>query len=254
MTRAFLIFLIGLIFMASSSQARVFDMGSESFASYLKLVYQPTTIQKSGFEKASPHNESYDQSLTLLYAGEFGLVYATPTVNFRFGIEIIRPPTLKDVKATDAGGTELYTLNSDVSVVIPKVGLELNMKKWKTSRLYLMASYGQGNLGMVNSYTMAAAGTTLTGKSDFTEDGRGTGTQMEGALAFEMLAFDSTSLALEVGQRTLKFDSIKHSRDTNSIAQGSVTKGAEMLNADGTARTLDFTGFFAALNFRFWVF
>lgn len=229
-------------------------MGSESFASYLKLVYQPTTIGKSGFEKASPHGETYDKSLALLYAGEFGVVYATSVVNLRFGIEIIRPPTLSEVSATDASATELYKMNSDVSVVIPKFGLEFNMKKWKTSRLYLMGSYGQGNLGMVNSYTMTPAGTALTGKSDFTEDGRGTATQLEGALAFEMLAFDSTSIAIEVGQRSLKFDSLKHSRDTDSLAQGSVAKGADLLNADGTARTLDFTGFYAALNFRFWVF
>jgi len=246
-------FLVGMLFISQQSEARVFDMNAEKFAGYFRAGYAPSTINKTAFEFASNHSETYDAQMTFLYGGEFGFVYASPFLSLRFGIEAIRPPTLK-VSATDASGTALYSLNSDVSVVIPKIGFEFNIKQKNTSRFFFNVNYGQGNLGLVNTYTMLTAGTTLTGKADFTEDGRGSATCLDGALAYETLLTDTTTMVLDVGYRNLKFDSITHNRDVDSIAQGAVAKGAAMLNADGTARSLDFTGYFASLMFRFWVF
>lgn len=228
-------------------------MNTERFAGYFRAQYAPSTIKKTAFELASNNSEVYDNDVKLLYGGEFGFVYASRFVSMRFGLEVIRPPTLK-VNATDAAGTALYTIDSDVSAVIPKIGFEFNFRQRPTSRLFLNVNYGQGNLGLVNTYTFTTAGTTLAGKSDYTEEGRGSATSLDGSLGYETLLTDTTTMVLDVGYRSLKFPTIAHTRDTNSIAQGAVTKGTAMLNADGTARSIDFTGYFASLAFRFWVF
>jgi hypothetical protein len=251
-----LVLILG-IFGSGVSQARVFDMNREKFAAYLKAQYAPTTIKKSGFEAASNNNETYNAEMTTLYGGEFGFIYSTRFVGMRFGLEVIRPPTLKVTASDASGATPYYDLASDVSVVIPKVGLEIIVGQWKESRIFLNANYGQGNLGMVNSYTFTAAGTAATGgMTDYTEDGRGSATNIDGSLGLETLLFDTTTLAFEAGYRTMSFSTINHNRDvaTGTLAQaGAITKGTQMLNANGSARTLDFTGPFVNLMFRFWV-
>jgi hypothetical protein len=228
-------------------------MSGERFATYLKAQYAPTNIKKSAFENASSHGEVYDSEMTFLYGGEFGFLYKNANVGMRFGLEVIRPPTTK-ANAADAAGTALYALNSDVSVVIPKIGFEYKIKQWHESRLYVSANYGSANLGLTNAYTFTAAGTTATSKSDYTEEGRGSATTYDGALGFETLLVDNTTISFEVGYRSLNFSVINHSRDADTIAQNSVTKGTQMLNADGTARTLNFSGDFANIVLRFWVF
>jgi hypothetical protein len=245
----FVVFLVG----AGVTEARVFDMNAEKFAGYFKAQYAPSVVKQTAFALASNNGEVYDNSLTTLYGGEFGFIYSSRFINMRFGIEAIRPPTLK-VNATNTGGTALYEVDSDVSVVIPKVGFEFNIRQRNTSRFFLNVNYGQGNLGLVNTYTFAAAGTALTGKTDYTEDGRGSAMNLDGALAYETLLADSTTMVIDVGYRSLKFPTITHNRDVNNISQGSVTKGTQMLNADGSARGLDFTGYYASLMFRFWVY
>ena len=244
---------LAVLLLSFLAEARVFDMNSEKFAAYFRGNYGPTSIGKGAFEKASAFNETYNNELKTITAGEFGFVYAASFMNTKFAIEVIRPPSLKGTNATDANDNSLYSLDSDISAVIPKIGFEFNLKKWKAARLFLNSNFGTGTLILSNAYTFTTAGTALTGKTDFTEEGRSTSTMIEGNLGIEFLMFDTTTMTLDIGYRSLKFTTITHNR-TASTLMGDKVKGDPMLNTDGTAREIDLSGAYASLGFRFWLF
>ena len=242
-----------VLFLSESSWARVFDINSEKFAAFFRANYGPTSIGKAAFEGASSYNETYESGLTSIQAGEFGFARASRYLSFRFAIEVVRPPSLKEISATDASAVRLYTLNSDISAVIPKFGFEFNIKQWRASRMFINTSMGQASLVLSNAYTFTTDGTTLTGVTDYTEEGRATASLIEAALGFESLLFDTTTFTFDIGYRSLKFSEIKHNRDAVTLS-GSKVKGDSMLNTDGTARAIDLTGYYASLGFRFWIF
>jgi hypothetical protein len=245
-----------LLLFSVSAQARVFDINRETMAAYFRVNYGPSTIGKKSFELADPNyaNETYDAQTKEAYATEFGFVRTTRYLGIRFGIELIRPPSLSTLNASDSAGNVYYTLTSDVSVVIPKVGLEFNIKQWKESRLFLNVNFGSGNLTVNNNYYMTPYGTAnLSGSPvDYTEEGKATATALDGAIGFETLLFDTTTMVFEAGYRQLKFSSITHNRTANTL-QGAKAKGDPFDNADGTHRELDFTGYFVGASFRFWI-
>lgn len=243
------VFLIGGF--GSFAQARVFDINTEKFAAYLGGSYGPTSIGKAAFENASANGETYDSGLATIYSGEFGFIYSSRYLNVRFGIEVIRPPTT-GVIATNAAGTTLYNLNSDMTVITPKIGFEFNLKQWKESRVFANVNYGSANLGLNNNYIFPAGG-PLSPKTDYTEEGRSTAALIEGSLGWEILMFDTTTLVLSAGYRQLNFAKLTHNRDVSTL-QGDKVKGDAMLNVDGTERAINMTGYFAGLAFRFWVF
>jgi hypothetical protein len=51
----------------------------------------------------------------------------------------------------------------------------------------------------------------------------------------------------------MEFASINYNKDVTNIG-GARVKGEKALNSDGSARTMDFTGYYAALSFRIYIF
>ncbi len=249
-------FLIGLLLFSLvfsvESEARLFDINTETFAAYFRLNYAPSTLKKTTYEKSSPFGETYSGDITAIYGGEFGFVYSTRYLNVRFGLEVVRPPTLA-VTASNSAGTKLYDLSSEITAVIPKIGIEYNIRQWHETRLFLNGNYGLGNLGMNNSYTFTSTGTAapMSG-ADYTEEGRGTAALTEGCIGLETLMFDTTTLVFDVGYRQLNFTSLTQNRSATTL-NGAVAKGDTMLNTDGSKRSVNMTGTYAGLAFRFWI-
>lgn len=242
-----------ILSVSSQSSAMIFDMNLEKFAAYFRANYAPTTSNKATYEKSSPFSEVYTGDLTVIYGAEFGFVYSTRFLNIRFGLDVIRPPTLK-VEAANVSGTKLYDLTSDISAITPKIGIEYNVRQWKNSRIFLNANYGQSTLGLNNAYAFTASGAAAPiGGVDHTEEGRASATLIEESLGYEVLMFDTTTVVFDLGYRSLKFASITHNRDATTL-QGAKVKGDAMLNTDGTNRQVDLTGYYAGIQFRFWVF
>jgi hypothetical protein len=233
--------------------ARVFDINTEKFASFFRGSYAPSALGKTAFENASANNEIYNAEVKSLQSGEFGFIHATRYLNIKYSIEVVRTPSLSAVIATNASGTELYSLASDISAVVPKIGFEFNLKQWRQTRISLNTSVGQGNLVLTNAYTFTEAGTAATSRTDYTEEGRATATLLDGALAFETLLFDTTTFLIDVGYRQMKFTEIKHNRDCAGLI-GNNVKGDVMVDVDGTNRVIDLTGSYVGLGFRFWIF
>ncbi|MBX2994495.1 MAG: hypothetical protein KF681_06730 [Bdellovibrionaceae bacterium] len=247
---AFFILAFGL-----SAEARVFQIGEESFAAYLRGQYGLAGQKDEPFAPASGAGSKFSDEYKTNMSYEFGFVYATPKVSLRIGFEFLKPADLKDMKGTDSGGgTEYYSVSNNISGFIPKVGVELNFKQWAQSRLFASANYGMATVTVQNSYTFTPAGVTAypTPGADFREEIKGDGSLVEGSLGFETLLSDSTTIVLDAGYRTLEVGSFKHNVDSKGF-QGNVSKGDTAKNTNGSDRTLNLNGGFVGLMIRVWI-
>lgn len=235
--------------------SRVFDINKESFAAYLRGQYALAQQGDIPFAPSSGSGTTFSDSYSYNLAYEFGFVYATRFVNWRFGFEVIKPTDLRGIKGTNStGSTDYYTVTNTISAYIPKIGLEFNLKNWSASRIYASVDYGMATANVQNSYTFTAAGSTQypTPGADFREEVVGTGTSIESSLGFETLLSDTTTVVLEGGYRTLEINGFKHNVDATTF-RGAVSKGDQALNADGSERSLSLSGGYAALVLRIWI-
>jgi len=241
-----------ILFAALSAEARVFNINNESFAAYIRGTYGPK-FENTLNSKSSGNDVTLNSEHDYNFSGEFGFIYASPYMNVRFGLEILKPTDIKDAMGKSSSEAELYSMTSEVSVLIPKFALEVNVYRWPVSRVYVSGGAGYANLAARNSYTMTAAGTAaLGGLTEFYEDMRGGAMAYEGTVGYEHLLSDSTTFVLEGGYRSLVFDDIRHNRDVTGF-QGAVVKTDRARNMDGSHRTLDLTNWFAGLALRFWI-
>lgn len=247
------VYIIFLLFSSEISEARVFSFSNESFAGYIRTGYglglENGAMSKSNGTAGTPADSTIKFPYNL--SGEFGFVYSGSHINFRFGIEVLRPQTI-DTAGTN-GGTELYDLKSEASVVIPKLGLEFNFIKTPWHRVYMYMAGGSASLAARNAYTLTAAGDAAYNPiDDFYEDLRGTATTYEGSFGYEGLLADTTTWSIELGYRSLNFTRITHNRAANTFT-GNVVKGDVATNTDGSDRNLNLTGAYASIGFRFWI-
>lgn len=243
-------FLLGF---ASPALARTVNLMNESFAPYVRGTYQQSLLNKKTFADSSGSGNSFSGDLPSIANYEFGFAYSIKEITLRFGFEVIRPSAVKDISGTNAAGTELFTVDTDVSGYVPRIGLDINIKQWTSSRIFLNASYGLANVTVQNSYGFTSAGTAAYSLADFREEVKGSAPMTEYGLGFEYNAFDTTTVVLDAGYRYLKVDEFSHNVDVTNF-QGAVTKGATALGNDGGRRSLDLSGYFASLHLRFWLF
>lgn len=248
---AFLLCLLCLLPLGAS--ARVFDVGKEKFGTYLKGSYSTAPVGQSMFEKSSGTGMTFDNEVKYLPGYEFGFLWSMPWFNMRFGFELITPSKLKDVEARDASDNLIYNLTSDFSVATPKIGLEVNVNRWKESRTFVGGDWGMANLTVTNSYTFQSGQTKFPSLTDFREETKSAAQTYSGFVGFETLFFDTTTFVIEAGYRVLKFDTLKHNTDITNF-QGTVVKGDQAHYDDGTARSVDLSGPFASVQFRFWMY
>lgn len=242
-------------FFGLQAEARVFEIGQESFAAYLRGQYGLAQQKDEAFAPSSGANSKFSDEYKTNMSYEFGFVYATPKVSLRLGFEFLKPTDLKDMKGTDTGGgTEYFTVSNNISGFIPKIGVELNFKEWAQSRLFASGNYGMATVTVQNSYTMTAAGNTAypTPGADFREEIKGEGSSLEGSVGFETLLSDTTTVVIDAGYRTLQVNSFKHNVDAKNF-QGNVSKGDTAKNTDGSDRSLNLSGSFVGLMIRIWI-
>jgi len=242
-----------LFCLSQGAVARVFDINTENFASYFRVGYGPSGLSQTPYLPSSGMNTTFDGTISTQQAYEFGFVYASRYMNMRFGIEVLKPPNQQTLKGSAADGSEWYTLNNNITVTVPKIGLEANLKQWKESRVFMAVDVGSASATIENSYKMTAAGTAqFPGVTDFREEVKSSATMLEYSIGFEMFAFDTTTILFDAGYRQLQFAAFTHNLAVTNF-QGAVAKGAPALNTDGTARSAKFDGAFASIAFRFWI-
>ena len=234
------------------AEARVFDIAKEKFASYLLVGGGPSNIHQSGFANEANTTTSYSDEQKLNVGGEFGFLYSTPAVSLRFGFEILKPAAV-GATATNAGGTALYDVKSDLTAYAPKIGIELNFKPGTEFRSFLLLSAAASSLSMKNDYTLTAAGQgAFSGVSDHSVEAKGSATEYTAALGLEFLMSDNTTIVAEAGYRQLKFSQLKYTKDVTTFS-GAQTSGSTIVDANGQNRSIDFSGAIVNLGIRIYL-
>ncbi len=238
---AALLFLTALV-----SEARVLNLSEERFASYFALEAGRSLLKTTPFDQNLASVESYSDEHKLNVGGEFGFVYSSPYIAWRFSFEILKPSKLQDVQGL-AGTSAQYLVSSDVTAVAPKIGLQLHLNKKPNNRFYLYGYYGTSNLTMTETYSAV-----VSPNSDHVVEAKGSSTVAGGGLGFEMSFVDTTAVIIEMGYRSLSFTEIKYSKDVSAF-QGAKTAGDVLTNLNGENRSLNFSGYTVSIGFRFWL-
>lgn len=247
----FLIFGIVIHFFHQRAEARVFDLGAESFSAYIKGTIGPAFT--SGLhDDSSGTNISLDSQHKSVRSGEFGFIYSTLLTNIRVGLSVLVPESLQNQSGQNSSGTEVYSLNSELTVTSPTLALEFNFMRSPRSRGVFSLGLGYANLVARNAYTINSSGQSLFGITDFSEELRSTALMYEAGVGYEFLMTDTTTFIVEGGYRWLNFTEIKHNKAVTTF-QGVVAKGDIAKNMDGTARSLNITSGYAGISFRIWI-
>lgn len=239
---------LSLFLVMAQAEARVFNMNNEKFASYFLISGASSQIKQNAFAGEAAATDTYSAEVANTYSGEFGFLYSTPAASLRFGFEVFKPSALKGVTATNSGGTDIYTLSSDITAYAPKLGIEINLQRTPTYRAFLSAFAGTGSVSYKNDYVIL----NYPGVSDHSVEAKGSGTLYGGSLGVESHLTDTTTYIFEFGYRQMKVDNLKYSKDVATFS-GNKTAGDEVLDAAGAKRVFDFTGGYISLGFRFYM-
>lgn len=240
-----------LLVVGVSAEARVFNVNNEAFAAYFLMTGGGSVLGTTAVDGESGTNVTFSGGTNYNYTGEFGFLYSTPYLGFRFGFEVIKPFAL-DSTAND-GTSDLYSVTSALVGYAPKLTVDVNIHRANTSRSFLTATIGNASLTMKNEYTLTAAGqSAFPGVANHTTESKGDGILYAASLGYEGLLADTTTILVEFGYRQVKINNLNYTKDVTTFT-GAQTSGSPVLNSSGTQRQLDLSGGFISLGFRFYM-
>lgn len=239
-------FVILILCFSNIAQTRVFDMNEARFAGYFNYNYGNSDVGKDYFEGESSAT-TFSKGFATHSGGEFGFIYSAGKIAWLFGLEIMKPPKTRGEAST--GGTANYNYTSDVSVYVPKVGIELVFYQTTDFKIFASGSVGTGSLTSKSDYTNL----TIAPNADFSVEGKGSANLMNYSVGGELHWTDNTTVLLAVGYRQLDFKKIKYLENVASSFTGAHSKGDQILKSDGSALKYDFTNTYLTLGFRFWI-
>jgi hypothetical protein len=243
-----------MVFTATAAEARVFDFSKQTFSTYLRASGGPTTLQRGAYSAGFPNSITFNDTNapSTVYSAEIGLAFTNPNVyNFRLGVEGLYPYASGGSTGAN-GGTPEFTINSLTYAIIPQANFELFLKKKPNFRFYLGAGGGYAITSFDNNITMTPQGTTTYGVSNYSELASGTGIMGQGYLGMEFPAFDNIGFSFDVGYRYLVIPSFTASQSYTNLSGKIISQGSTITNADGSTRSLNLSGVFGAVSFRFY--
>lgn len=228
-----------------SAEAKIFDLSKSKFGSYLLFSGEESNLKDTplvGESAATSFSDTYKYPV----GGEFGFMYTGNRVGFRFGVESMAPPAIEG--NASSGNSIVYHYRNTMTVIAPKIGMEIYFKSTGWYRISGYGFFGQANLVSETDYSAAE----LT-PGDHNVNQKSSASMYGGGLMVEASVFDNTTLLLEAGYRQLKFSNVLYSKDITTF-NGTYSSGDRVVNADGTDRLIDFTGTYVMLGFRFYLF
>lgn len=236
-----------------STSARIFRLKNETFAAYFGGSYGPSSLLQTHFAGTSGTGNSIDKTVSTNLGGDFGFVITGKSLGLRLGVELLKPAPLTKGSGTNAGGQTMYEFESNISAVIPKVALELNLKTSESWRAFLTFGAGTATAQFKNSYTLSSEGqASYPGLSDFSDEATGTAELFDGGLGFETLLNDTTTVAFLVLNRHLTISNYRYKNAVTNFS-GAQSSGASVTNEDGMPKSSDFSGYAVTMLFRFYL-
>ena len=241
-----------LVLFSPLAHARVFDFKNESLATYFRGSYGFSNLGGSAFEKSSGNSISTDKQVASAASGEFGFLLSAKHFNLLLGAEYLIPRALTEIEGKNIGGTRMFLLNSSVSAFIPMLNIEFLLSQGPTSKFFFGGGPGLAIVSFDNVYTMTAAGTAQTSISDHTESGTAQSLGGQAYIGYEALFTDTVTVAFDLGYRYYKITGFTSTKGTQTFS-GTQTPGSNILNMNGTPRTMDLSGVFAGISCRFYL-
>lgn len=229
-------------------EARVFDINSEKLASYLVFNMAMSGAPKAAFENEANTSYLYDKSVKYNMGSDFGILYATSFLNYRFGFEILKPDVLQKITASN-GGTTVYQIDSQAVAYAPKLGVEINLRRENNNRSYAFGYMGTASLNVKNSYS----GSTIAPLGAHSVEMSSSAQLIGYGIGQEGFMTDTTTYLFEVGYRQLNFNSLKYKSDVTTFS-GSKTSGSKVVDVDGNAREINLGGYYLSLGFRIYMY
>jgi hypothetical protein len=241
-----------LFFWSEHSEARVFNFNSETFSAYFGGTFGSSSAGSSAFRSSSGADTQFDKSVQTAASGEAGLAIALSKFSLRLGVEYLLPRSLEGVIGSDASGTKLFDLNSDLSAWIPTISIEIQTYETASSRVLFGASYGIAFVGMDNEYQFTPSGQSAFGVGDYKESSKTQANMGQIYVGYEFHFADAVTAVLHAGARTLKASDFRSLKETNAIS-GQQTENGQIRDMNGDLRSVDLSGAFVGLNFRFYL-
>lgn len=237
-----------VILLTLQSEARVFNLTESKLAGYLSANYSASTVGKDFFIGESSSTE-FSKGFTQNIGTDFGLVYRADKIAWIFGFESIKPNKISGGVSSTAG-TQNYKYTSDLSVLAPKIGLELILYQAPKVRVSLHGSVGTASLQTKTDYTNL----TIAPNVDFTIEGKSTTNMISSGIGTEWHWADNTAIQLFFGYREMNFSKLKAATAATDSFQGPIAKGATLTKLDGSNVKYNFSGLIAGLVMRIWIF
>lgn len=244
-----------VLFMSFNTEAKVFSFDSRSFGAYFRGSAASSQLHQDAFANSSGTTTQFNSTeVSYNYAGEFGFQLNTSSMNIRLGVEAIRPPETT-ITGTNTSGTALFELTSYLFVFSPTVTMEYLFFKRPTYNMYFSVAGQIAYASLSNNYVFTSSGNTAFSPiTSYLEKATGNGTGWMTGLGIESMLADNATIAFDIGYRYLVIQTLNHIGSNSTLAQSSVTKGAGLLNHDGSSRQLNFSGPAVFLSLKFYIF
>ncbi len=244
-----------LFLFSTSAHARVFNYKDATLAAFLRGTGGFSQLNQDAFA-GSVGNAEVKDTTNFDYSGELGAVIAmSPVWHLRIGAEVIQHRPVSESKGLDTSGNELFKLTSSVFVFNPQVTFEYVYGAGTSVRYYAAAGFGMANVTVVNTYTMTTAGTSAFGVGNFDEKMESNTYSGHIETGLETVFTDNVTFMTDVGYRYLQVAKMKYKGDATTIQSPTtgVAKGDTVTNPDGSTRTLNLSGLFVGVAFRFYL-
>jgi hypothetical protein len=232
----------------------VFNYKEADFAAYVKADAGYSLLDQDAFVNSSGVGSHLSGTSNYNYGGELGFVYfVSSALHWRFSAEVFAQHPVNS-EGTDGSGAALFALSSTVFVFNPKVGFEYVLSSQGSTRYYFSGGVGYATINVTNTYQMTSTGTSALGPTDFKESLVANSISGDAEFGLETLFTDRVTFFAELGYRYLPVQSLTYGSQVNNIADpGGATKGAPVLNQDGSTRRLNLSGPIAGVAFRFYL-
>lgn len=232
--------------------ARVFNLATETKAVYLKGNVGLSNLGEDAYINSSGSSTVFNAQPKYNYGGEVGIVFVGKDAGGNLGVEFFSAQKQSAISGTNSGGTELMTVDSNITAMIAKGGLIYNYKTIGNFRLYSGLTLGYALVQMQNDYTLNGVGQGMYGISSFNELGKSSAIMGDVTTGMEFPFADTGTMFLELGYRYFTVSNLQNEKAGTGFS-GAVTTGTDVTNADGSKRTLDLGGVFTGIGFRFYL-
>ncbi|MGE3972997.1 MAG: hypothetical protein AB7F59_00575 [Bdellovibrionales bacterium] len=248
MNPVFVLTILLHIFFVANAEARVAKLKDQTLATYIHGTFGLSLIGKSPYERA---DVTFTNQVAYNASGEIGALFTLSRTNFKLGLEVIRPQLIQGAQAQGAGEVTLYRVTSGIVSYGPTLGFDFLLGSYDNFRFYITSSIGYMKTTLKNDYAFTDEGRTQYSLIDHTEEGSAYNVMSRGGLGMEFSFSDNTSLAMDLGYRSLVATGLVHERPAATF-NGTVSAGDVMKDPNGNNRKVDLSGAWIGMGLRFY--